>query len=85
MGPLQLTEEQRLAIGADPGLPAVPVFDPVGNQVYYLVPAETYERLRQQETDADLAALYPLMDEVAKAEGWDDPEMDAFGLLPQPR
>jgi hypothetical protein len=78
MGPLQLSDEQRLAIHSEPNVLAVPVIDPVGNQVYYLVPAETYERLRSQESAADLAAIYPLMDEIARAEGWDDPEMDVY-------
>jgi hypothetical protein len=81
MVPLHLSDEQRLALGADPSLPAVPVFDPVGNQVYYLVPAAMYERLRQQEPDDDLTAVYPLLNDVASAEGWDDPEMDAYNQL----
>ncbi len=28
--------------------------------------------------DIDIRDAYPLMDQVASAEGWDDPEMDVY-------
>jgi hypothetical protein len=30
--------------------------------------------------DADIRQAYPLMDAVARAEGWDDPEMDSYNV-----
>ena len=39
--------------------------------------------LRQQQTegaDADVRQAYPLMDAVARSEGWDDPEMDSYNV-----
>ncbi|HWG42925.1 MAG TPA: hypothetical protein VN688_09080 [Gemmataceae bacterium] len=31
---------------------------------------------------ADVRQAYPLMDAVARQEGWDDPEMDSYNPLP---
>jgi hypothetical protein len=80
---LQLTNEQHAALGKVSGMDAVPVFDPGDNRTYFLVPAEVYERLRKQggdETNA-VETLYPLMDDVAASEGWNDPEMDVYDQL----
>jgi hypothetical protein len=48
------------------------------------------ERLHRQVTalfaqlaggqDFDIREFYPLMDAVARAEGWDDPEMDSYNI-----
>jgi hypothetical protein len=36
----------------------------------------------QHTNDGDiLESLYALMDEVARCEGWDDPEMDVYDRL----
>lgn len=80
---LQLTSEQHAALGDLPGVEAVPVFDPRDNRAYFLVSAETYERLRRLVDDAGsgVEPLYALMDEVASREGWDDPAMDAYDRL----
>jgi hypothetical protein len=32
------------------------------------------------EDDFDIREAYPLMDEVARREGWDDPEMDSYDI-----
>jgi regulator of replication initiation timing len=46
--------------------------------------------LRQQRfggEEADVRQAYPLMDAVARSEGWDDPEMDSYNVYarkPQP-
>jgi len=80
---LPLTNEQRAALASLSGTDALPVFDPRDNRAYFLLPAEVYERLRSEAgADAgDVASLYPLMDEVARREGWDDPEMDVYDQL----
>jgi hypothetical protein len=80
---LPLTNEQRAALAFLSGTDALPVFDPCDNRAYYLLPAEAYERLRgESEGNAgDIASLYALMDEVARREGWDDPEMDVYDQL----
>jgi hypothetical protein len=39
--------------------------------------------LREQparEQDLDIREAYPLMDAVARAEGWDDPDMDSYNI-----
>lgn len=79
----QLSDEQRAALGDLSKGEAVPVFDPHDNRAYFLVPADVYERLKseQQEAPTDIEHLYPLMNEVARREGWDDPEMDVYDQL----
>jgi hypothetical protein len=73
-----ITDQQRSAISAAEGA-GVPVIDPVEQRTYYLVPAELYEQLHSG--GATLDGAYPLMDEVARHEGWDDSEMDAYDRL----
>ena len=31
-----------------------------------------------EEEETDIRGAYPLMDAVARQEGWDDPEMDSY-------
>ena len=33
-----------------------------------------------EEENFDIREAYPLMDEVARREGWDDPEMDSYNI-----
>lgn len=40
--------------------------------------------LRTIEDDFEIADAYPLMDEVARSEGWEDPEMDLYNQLREP-
>lgn len=43
--------------------------------------------LPDDEEDVDFREAYPLMDAVARREGWDDPEMDSYNVYvekPQP-
>jgi len=79
--PAFLSDEQRLALGSAPGQSPVPIFDPLDNSLYYLVPAAVFDQMRHEAGETELDAVYPLMDEVAKSEGWDDPEMDAYDQL----
>jgi hypothetical protein len=76
-----LSEDQRLALGSSPGQSPVPIFDPRDNSLYYLVPAAVFHQMRHEAGELALEAAYPLMDEVAKSEGWDDPAMDAYDQL----
>jgi len=79
---LQLTNEQRAALRELPASEAVPVFDASANRAYFLVPADIYERLRGSNADDNAVEhFYPVMNEVAGREGWDDPEMDAYDQL----
>ena len=79
----QLSDEQRTALGDLSKDEAVPVFDPRDNRAYFLVPADMYERLRRGQEDiaGGIEHFYPLMDDVARCEGWNDPEMDAYDQL----
>jgi hypothetical protein len=36
--------------------------------------------LPEEEEDIDIRQAYPLMDAVARQEGWDDPEMDSYNV-----
>jgi hypothetical protein len=41
-----------------------------------------FEKLQHDaQLDSGIEAAYPLMDEVASREGWDDPEMDRYRQL----
>ena len=79
---IQLNEDQGKALDSEAELP-VRVIDPRTNRVYVLVAVEQYERLKAfLEEELDIRAAYPLMDEVASKEGWDDPSMDIYNDLP---
>jgi hypothetical protein len=41
--------------------------------------AALYEQSLEEEV-ADIRQAYPLMDAVARREGWDDPEMDSYDI-----
>jgi len=36
--------------------------------------------LPEEDDDMDIREAYPLMDVVARREGWDDPEMDSYNV-----
>jgi hypothetical protein len=75
-----LTDEQRRALQTTTA--PVRVLDPQTNETYVLLRAEVYERIKDlvepQEEEFDIREAYPLMDEVARKEGWEDPEMDCY-------
>jgi hypothetical protein len=80
---LPLTNEQHAARASLSRAKVLPVIDPWDNRTYFLVPADAYARLRA-EADRDAGgaeSLYPLLDELARREGWDDPATDAYDLL----
>lgn len=57
--------------------------DPVTRTPYVLVAEETYRRVRAlfEDDPFEGGEAYPLIDEVARGEGWDDPEMDRYDAL----
>ena len=72
-----ITPEIRQAI-EQAGEQPVQLTDPETNSVYVIVRAEVYERMRALCDDFDIRDAYPLMDQVAAREGWDDPSMDIY-------
>lgn len=59
------------------------VVDATTQASYVLLPAAAYQRVRAllEGDEFDPSEAYPLMDAVAAAEGWLDPEMDAYDAL----
>jgi hypothetical protein len=72
-----ITPEIRQAIELA-GEQPVQLADPETNSVYIIVRAEVYERMRALCDDFDIRDAYPLMDQVAAHQGWDDPSMDMY-------
>ena len=79
---VRLSDEQRAALGGQPGQP-LQVVDPVTRRPYVLLPEEAYLRVRAlfEEDPFEVSEAYPLADEVARKAGWDDPEMDRYDAL----
>jgi hypothetical protein len=80
---LKLSDELRQAL-AQPTPPRL--LDEQTNTAYILIREDLYERLRAllDDDEFDVREAYPLMDEVARREGWDDPELDVYNdLLPR--
>ncbi len=77
---LELNESLQQALAAQPIEPLL-VVDPRTQQTYVLVRADIYERLKgldYDDSEFSCQESYPLMDEVASREGWNDPEMDSY-------
>ena len=75
-GPMTtITPELRHAIEQAGDAP-VQITDPETQAAYIIVKAEVYERMRALCGDSDVRDFYPMMNEVAAREGWDDPAMD---------
>lgn len=72
-----ITPEIRHAI-EQAGEQPVQLNDPETNSVYVIVRVDVYERMRALRDDLDIRDAYPLMDQVAAREGWDDPSMDIY-------
>jgi hypothetical protein len=54
----------------------------VENERLYHEVAALREQLTREQA-SDIREAYPLMDAVARAEGWDDPEMDSYNIAAQ--
>jgi hypothetical protein len=80
-----ITPEIRQAIEQAGDAP-VQITDPETHAAYIIVKAEVYERMRALCEDFDVRDFYPVMNEVAAREGWDDPAMDIYDeYQPPPR
>ena len=71
-----ITPEIRHAI-EQAGEEPVQLTDTETNSVYVIVRADIYDRCAICH-DFDIRDAYPLMDQVAAREGWDDPAMDIY-------
>jgi hypothetical protein len=77
---VELNESLQQALAAQPDEP-LRLVDPRTRETYVLVRADVYERLKgldYDDSDFAIKDAYPLMDEVASREGWNDPEMDSY-------
>jgi hypothetical protein len=77
---IDLNEFFQHAIDECPDQP-VPVIDRRTNTKYVLVRADLFHQMEASlKHDLDIREAYPLMDAVARTEGWDDPEMDSYDV-----
>lgn len=75
-----LTPEQHDEISRVEG--PIQVVDPATGREYVLISSEAFRRMYCVIDDQDdISSWYPLMDEVAKREGWGDDEPDLYGDL----
>jgi hypothetical protein len=78
-----ITPEIRQAI-TQAGEQPVELSDPETNSIYFLVSAEVYARMCTARDDIDIRDAYPMMNQVAELEGWDDPSMDIYNECDPP-
>ena len=78
-----ITPEIRQAID-NAGEKPVEITDPETNSVYIIVRAEVYRRMRLFCEELEIRDAYPMMDQVAAREGWDDPSMDVYNEYQPP-
>jgi hypothetical protein len=78
-----ITPDIRKAI-EQAGEQPVRLADPETNSVYIIVRVEVYERMCAQCDDFAIRDAYPLMNQVAAREGWDDPSMDIYNEYQPP-
>jgi hypothetical protein len=78
-----VTDEQRQALRDSNDRGPVTVVDPQTKVNYVLLRADLYERCRLllSEEQFKVSEAYPLMDDVARREGWLDPDVDACDKL----
>ena len=76
--PLPLTEEQVRAVATHPAEP-VRLVDPETSEVFVLLRADDYERVRSLlEDDFDIRDTYPAQFASAMRAAWGDPAMDDY-------
>ena len=73
----KLTDEQRKAVQKHNGDPIL-IEDAKSNRTYVLILADEYEVRSGTTPTLDITDTYSLQDQVAHAEGWDDPAMDDY-------
>ena len=78
-----LTDEQRQALRESNDRGTVTVVVPQTKVNYVILRADLYDRYRLLFSDEQfkVSEAYPLMDDVARREGWRDPEMDVYDDL----
>lgn len=76
---MNLTEELRKAIAAQPGRP-VHLVDPQTHTDYVLLRADIFDQMQASydDSDYDVREMLPHMAKVFGPAGWDDPEMDVY-------
>jgi hypothetical protein len=75
---LPLTDEQCRAVATSPQEP-LRLVDPKTNDVFVLLRADDYERLRALlENEFDIRDTYPAQFAAAMQAGWGDPAMDDY-------
>jgi hypothetical protein len=77
---LELTENLQQALDAQPEQPLC-VVDPRTHTTYVLIRKDEYERLQgmlYDDSEFSVRDAYPLMDEVAAKEGWNDSALDSY-------
>jgi hypothetical protein len=78
----KLSDEQRDALASAGSSPVVEVVGPEDQVRYVLLRADVFERIRHVlDEDFDIREAYPLMDQAARAAGWDDPQEDIYDDL----
>jgi hypothetical protein len=76
-----ITREQRQALEAQPDHP-LRLIDPETNTGYVLIRAEEFDRWQAfLGVSLDVREAYPMLDEVARQQGWDDPALDVYNDL----
>jgi hypothetical protein len=78
-----LTKELKKAIDQSGEAP-LHLTDSETNSEYILIRAEVYERMRASCEGFDVRAMYPIINELAAREGWDEPAMDVYNEYEPP-
>jgi hypothetical protein len=75
---IALTENLQTELDRSNGSP-LRVIDPRSNKFYVLLEAEIWDKLKAALDDEfDVESAYPLIDEVMREAGWDDPEWESY-------
>ncbi|MEN6494438.1 MAG: hypothetical protein ABFD16_09105 [Thermoguttaceae bacterium] len=74
---VELSNEQREALKAQGHSPLY-LLNPEDGAWYVLLPAGEYRRMTEQSGEFDIRETYTLQEQVAGAEGWDQPSMDDY-------
>jgi hypothetical protein len=62
----------------------VELTDPQTNSSYVLLKSEVYERMRALCEELEVREFYPMINELAGNEGWNDPAMEIYNEYQPP-